>query len=275
MLLGRRARRALSGVAGLVLVVAVIGATGAEVGEGAGAPPASSVSVMARGPGALRSVPTRLGPVVMPMAVVVRTSPNWAGWAAKGPFRAVSASWIEPAVTCTNVNSTADYWVGLDGAGTSTVEQIGTESTCSGGKRHESDWYEMYPALAVELGDAVRPGDHLTAGVTTNGQGAFILTLSDSTVGFTQLVRGINRVAGAMSAEVITEAPTPVGSSAVAVRLANFSTMTYTAATANGAPLGRFSPTRYTMEDGPTAPVKAVPGPLVDGTTFTETWKHP
>ncbi len=261
MSLGRRVRGAL-GVGAAVLVLAV---TATATGGGASS-----------GPGAVgRAGPTRIEPVVVPKALQgVRTSPNWAGWAATGSFESVSASWIEPSVTCTSANSTVDYWVGLDGAGTPTVEQIGTEAVCQGGKHDEGDWYDMYPALAVDLGDRVQSGDHLTAGVTTDGHGTFVMTLSDSTAGFTQLVRGVDRSAVGRSAEVITEAPTPEGSDTGAFALTHFAAVTYTSAKANGQALGTLDPVSFTMQDGPGGPVKAAPGPLLAGTSFTVTWEH-
>ena len=67
------------------------------------------------------------------------TSTNWAGLnavaGAPGSFQNVSASWTQPAVTCTVADSYSAYWVGLDGDTTSTVEQLGTEADCVGGRR--------------------------------------------------------------------------------------------------------------------------------------------
>jgi len=64
-------------------------------------------------------------------------STNWSGYAAtgaNGAFSSVSASWTEPAATCTsNRRRTAQYaafWVGLDGYSSGSVEQTGTDSDC-------------------------------------------------------------------------------------------------------------------------------------------------
>ena len=63
------------------------------------------------------------------------TSANWSGYAATGGgFTSVAADWTEPGVTCGSQTSYASFWIGLDGDGSNTVEQIGTEADCSGGR---------------------------------------------------------------------------------------------------------------------------------------------
>jgi hypothetical protein len=46
----------------------------------------------------------------------------------------VTGSWTVPAVDCTSPNGTpngySSFWVGIDGYGSNTVEQIGTDSDC-------------------------------------------------------------------------------------------------------------------------------------------------
>ena len=59
------------------------------------------------------------------------TSTNWAGYAAAGPagtFTSVSSSWTQPTVTCSGQQTFSSFWVGLDGDGTQSVEQIGRAS---------------------------------------------------------------------------------------------------------------------------------------------------
>src|SRR5579864_3019408 len=61
-------------------------------------------------------------------------STNWAGYVVKAPpgkISNVKMSWIVPAVSCSVLMQTYGVvWVGIDGAGTNTVEQIGTGSNC-------------------------------------------------------------------------------------------------------------------------------------------------
>ncbi|MGN6721755.1 MAG: G1 family glutamic endopeptidase, partial [Marmoricola sp.] len=55
------------------------------------------------------------------------TSSNWSGYATTmGPFTSVSASWTQPTVNCAATGKKSAYssfWVGIDGDGSSTVEQ--------------------------------------------------------------------------------------------------------------------------------------------------------
>ena len=97
------------------------------------------------------------------------TSTNWSGYAVTGSrFTSVSASWTEPTVKCSGT-AYSSFWVGLDGDTSNTVEQTGTDADCSGSTPQYYAWYEMYPKFPVNLRGTVRPGDHLSASVTTNG----------------------------------------------------------------------------------------------------------
>jgi Peptidase A4 family len=94
----------------------------------------------------------------------------------------VSASWAEPAVTCTASQTFSSFWVGLDGDGTSTVEQTGTEADCANGAASYQGWFEMFPAAPVFFGNTVQPGDAMSASVVANGGGSFTLTLTEVTM---------------------------------------------------------------------------------------------
>jgi len=51
---------------------------------------------------------------------------NWGGYAATGSgFTSVSATWVQPSATCSHTTDLYAPWVGLDGYGSSTVEQTG------------------------------------------------------------------------------------------------------------------------------------------------------
>lgn len=51
---------------------------------------------------------------------------NWSGAAATGSgFSSVTSTWTEPSVTCNSTNDLMAPWVGIDGYGSSTVEQTG------------------------------------------------------------------------------------------------------------------------------------------------------
>jgi hypothetical protein len=197
------------------------------------------------------------------------TSTNWSGYAVTGNrFTSVSASWTEPTVSC-SATAYSSFWVGLDGDTSGTVEQTGTDADCSGSTPQYYAWYEMYPKYPVNLRNTVRPGDKLSASVTTNGSGSFTLTITDSTQGWTNTTTARLKSAKLASAEVIAEAPS---SNSGVLPLANFGTVGFTAAKANGAlmnTLPNLDP--ITMQSGST--VKAQPSSMSSG-AFSVTWKH-
>ncbi|MDX6482152.1 MAG: hypothetical protein QOG85_2662 [Gaiellaceae bacterium] len=197
------------------------------------------------------------------------TSSNWSGYAVTGGrYTSVSASWTEPAVSCSGT-AYSSFWVGLDGDTSSTVEQTGSSADCSGSTPQYYAWYEMYPKYPVNLSGTVRPGDKLTASVTTDGKGNFTLTISDSTQGWTNTTNAKLHSAALASAEVIAEAPS---SRSGVLPLANFGTVSFTNASANGTPLGNLSGLDpITMSSGGTT--KAQPG-NISGGSFSVAWKH-
>jgi hypothetical protein len=198
------------------------------------------------------------------------TSTNWSGYAVTGSrFTSVSASWTEPTVTCSGT-AYSSFWVGLDGDTSNTVEQTGTDADCSGSTPQYYAWYEMYPKFPVNLSGTVRPGDHLNASVTTDGRGGFTLTISDTTQGWTNTTNARLKSAKLASAEVIAEAPSSSGG---VLPLANFGTVSFGNATANGALLTSSTPNidPITMQSGST--VKAQPSNINSG-AFSVTWKH-
>ncbi|MCC9308830.1 hypothetical protein LN042_17350 [Kitasatospora sp. RB6PN24] len=202
--------------------------------------------------------------------VLNSTSGNWSGYAATGgKFTSVSASWVQPSVSCSGTSTWSSFWVGIDGDGSNSVEQTGSEADCSGGSPVYSSWYEMYPAYPVNFSGTVRAGDHFTASVTTNGSGSFTLTLADTTEGWSHTVNKSLKSAALASAEVIAEAPS---SSTGVLPLSKFGTVAFTGSSANGQAIGTFSPDRITMASGGTT--KASTSSLSGGSAFSVTWKH-
>jgi hypothetical protein len=189
---------------------------------------------------------------------------NWGGYAATGSgFTSVSATWTEPSATC---NSTSDLyapWVGIDGYGSSTVEQTGVATDCSSGSPVDQAWYEMYPANPVYLSSSsypVRAGDVIHASVTYAGSNRYTLKLNDATRGWTYTTtKSLN--ASRTSAEVIIESPTGA--------YPNFGTLQFSGATVNGKSLGSFNPTALDPSNGA---YEARTSALSGGTSFTETY---
>jgi hypothetical protein len=160
--------------------------------------------------------------------------------------------------------------VGLDGDTTSTVEQTGTDADCSSGSPVYYGWYEMYPKYPVNFADPVAPGDRMSASVAYQGSGRYQLVLQDTTRGWTRTVTARSTKATRGSAEVIAEAPS---SSKGVLPLADFSTVGFSGATVDGAPLSSSTPgiDPITMASGGTT--KARPGTLSGG-AFSVTWLH-
>jgi len=198
------------------------------------------------------------------------TSSNWSGYAVTGSrFTSVSASWTQPTANCSGT-AYSSFWVGLDGDTSNTVEQTGTDADCSGSTPQYYAWYEMYPKFPVNLRGTVRPGDHLSASVTTDGSGRFTLTITDSTQGWTNTTNARLKSAKLASAEVIAEAPSSSGG---VLPLANFGTVSFSGAKANGSLLTSSTPhlDPITMQSGST--VKAQPSSISNG-AFSVAWKH-
>jgi hypothetical protein len=184
-----------------------------------------------------------------------------------GTFTSVSASWTEPAATCTATDTFASFWVGLDGDGTNTVEQTGTEADCDGGAATYQGWFEMFPAAPVFYDNPVEPGDAMSASVVADGGGAFTLTLTDSTQGWNQTTNQTSDTAQLGSAEVITEAP----SDGTVLPLSDFGTVSFTDATADQTAVGNQNPSALTLVSANDV-TEATPSALTGGNAFTVTW---
>jgi hypothetical protein len=204
------------------------------------------------------------------------TSTNWAGYDAtqatnsSSTFTSVSASWVVPAVSTAPTNAYASFWVGLDGDGSNSVEQIGTDSDYVNGQASYYAWYEMYPKMPVNLSLAVKPGDTISASVVAGTKGSFTLTLTDATTGASFTTTQKSAKAKLYSAEVIAEAPWSGG----VLPLADFGSVAFTNALFNGQPISSFANNQITMVTSSGAP-KATPSVLKStksGSAFSVTW---
>lgn len=185
---------------------------------------------------------------------------NWGGYVSFGSFTTATASWIEPSVTCNSTNDLFAPWVGIDGDGSSTVEQTGVATDCSSGSPVYQAWYEMYPAAPVYYRNAVSAGDQITATVTRTGTSTYNLVLSDTTEGWSKSVSK-SLSAKHSSAEAIIESPTdsyPAISGGV----------TFTGVKFNGTNLASTSPSALDADDR--GSYTWIPGAIAsDGTDFT------
>ena len=199
-------------------------------------------------------------------------STNWSGYAvtgANGAFNSVSASWIQPAVTCPRHGQQfSSFWAGLDGFNSNSVEQTGTEADCNRGTPRYFGWFEMFPAFPVNFSNPVRPGDSISASVTFSGTTTFTLVLHDATQGWTQNIVQNQSGLARSSAEVITEAPS---SNSGVLPLANFGTVNYSTSSANGTSLGTQNPIQIIMVNNSGAQ-KDSTSSISSGGAFSNTW---
>jgi hypothetical protein len=163
--------------------------------------------------------------------------------------------------------------VGIDGDGSTSVEQTGSEVDCFLGTPIYYGWYEMYPAPSVSFSNPVQAGDHFTASVTDGSTTSFTLTLTDVTQGWTRTEHKTTKKPRALhSAEVIAEAPCCTSGGGI-LPLTDFGKVTFTKAMANGSALGNFSPQEITMVRSGGA-VKAKPSALTAGENFSINWRR-
>jgi hypothetical protein len=162
---------------------------------------------------------------------------NWSGAAKTGSgFTTVSSTWTEPSVTCNSTNDLMAPWVGIDGYGSSSVEQTGVATDCSSGHAVYQAWYEMYPASPVYYSTSSNPvgaGDVINASVSRSGT-SYTLTLNDATRGWTKTTVKSGSFANS-SAEIIIESPTGA--------YPRFGTVNFSNSKINGTNLSSFSPT--------------------------------
>jgi len=203
-------------------------------------------------------------------------STNWSGYVGTGgtgAFSSVSASWTQPTATCSSSrrrssDQYAAFWVGLDGFSSPSVEQTGADSDCRGKNPAYYGWYEMFPAPPVLFGTKLNPGDHMTASVTFRGARTYTLVLRDITRGWTHTIVKNEAGLSRSSIEVITEAPSSVSG---VLPLADFGTVRFTGAKANGTLLRKLAPIRIIMIDG-SGRDKALTSLIGSADAFTNTW---
>jgi hypothetical protein len=264
-------------------------ASAATAHQQAGASAGPAVAVRAFQPGGVMTAPAGAARAsAHARANETVESNNWSGYAATGSdgdFTSVSASWTQPAATCTNGGGRrgpgggggrrgpggqefAAFWVGLDGFNSDSVEQTGTDSDCDGTTPQYYGWYEMFPAAPVDFTNPVEPGDSISASVTTSATETYTLVLTDSTQDWTQTITQDESGLDRSSAEVIAEAPSSGNS---ILPLADFGTVNYTAASANGASLAGQDPTEINME-GDNGELKDQTSAISSTGAFSDTW---
>ena len=198
------------------------------------------------------------------------TSTNWSGYdAVGGGFTSVVATWTVPSAKPSILDAYSSFWVGIDGDGSGTVEQLGTDSDSVGGAAVYDVWYEMYPHWPKYVAMTIKPGDVMQASVVAGANGVFTLSITDKTTGQSFSVVEKMKRAKRYSAEVIAEAPWSGG----VLPLADFGTVGFSGCAFNGTPISAYNWNKIDMvENGVT---KDVTGPLdKSGSAFSITWQH-
>lgn len=211
--------------------------------------------------------------VFAPLAVGYgANSGNWAGWVAASHHTSVSASWIQPSVSCArHETSDSAFWVGLDGYGSPSVEQVGSQAGCSDGSSYYSAWTEFYPAPPSSVNAPVHPGDALHASVTFVSGHTYRLTLSDSTRHWAKTVTGWSGQGTNASVEVVAEAPSDARTGRV-LALSRFSATRFTGVAVDKAPLSRLGG-RQQLVMGSSKRVMAQSSALDSSTSFAVSWR--
>jgi hypothetical protein len=120
------------------------------------------------------------------------TSQNWSGYVAginlsklkRHTVMAVYGSWIVPTLAESSQDTWCSLWVGIDGYGSDSVEQIGTEHDWHNGQQQDYAWFEMYPNYSYQIvGFPVGAGDVITASVEYEGDDIFLLSIANVTAG--------------------------------------------------------------------------------------------
>lgn len=219
------------------------------------------------------------------------SSTNWAGYAVvagKGTVSDVKGSWIVPAIhgSCpTTKNLYSSFWVGIDGFGSGTVEQTGTDSDCHAGSAVYYAWYEFYPHPSHVIGTlTIASGDTMAAEVHF-ASGSFTATIHDVTTG-KSFHTTATVTASRTSAEWIAEAPSSLSG---VLPLADFGTVSfgvdhtsvkntnYATIGAKTLAIGSFTALKIykiSMVNNAHTKTKAATSALsTDHTSFTVTWK--
>jgi hypothetical protein len=172
-----------------------------------------------------------------------------------------------------------DIWSGLDGLGSSAIEQVGTEVVCNspGGGTASIGyfaWYETFPDLLTGIPIAIHPNDTIFTEVRAVGHQRFAMTLEDKTTAakWSKVVYQ-HTPAHQLSAEWIDEAQ------GLALPTITTTSWSGVSATASGvsAPIGappNAEVTAFTTSDA-ASHERIAPSPLsVAGDAFNISWSH-
>ncbi len=113
---------------------------------------------------------------------------NWSGYVAGGNgsqdnYTSVTGSWVVPNVPASSANSADATWVGIGGVQSRDLVQAGTQALVQDGVVTYSAWIETLPGFSKTVPLAVQSGDSVTASVTQEAPGSWLVTINDNTRG--------------------------------------------------------------------------------------------
>jgi hypothetical protein len=155
-------------------------------------------------------------------------STNWSGYVDTGAgagarFTGITGSWTVPTVG-PSASGASSTWVGIDGDTNGSLIQAGTEQDWGPQGVLYYAWYEMLPAVSIELG-AVQPGDRVTVDIVRDKPGIWSISVDDVTQ-HSLWTGSVAYSAPEVSAEWIEEAPTDAGTGNVEP-LANYGSVQF------------------------------------------------
>ena len=213
---------------------------------------------------------------------------NWSGYVGRSSkaFSCIQGSWTLPKLTCPTTGSASlSIWVGFDGENgpsRATLEQIGTNTDCTGGEARTFAWFEILPRdrFERELNLFLAPGDRIVASIEFVGK-SYHLVIEDLTTGVADDTVERSPNSRRLTAEWIVEAPT-VGcpNNCQIAALLRFSPVSFSAADAvlsgRTGPIADARWTRVRLDlEARSGLVKARTGDLSkDGMSFSVVWHH-
>jgi hypothetical protein len=175
-------------------------------------------------------------------ATVVYATSNLSGLAARGShFSTVSATWRQPTIESSAVGvipTSYHFWVGFGDVDIGPRAEIGTGSRLERKATVCAAWYDMFPNHSVPIRMVIRPGDLMTASVTSRGNGVFVLALSDRTSSHSFTTERSDALASRDWAEIVADWP----SFKQARRPPASASVQFTECLVDGRPIGRFNP---------------------------------
>lgn len=224
------------------------------------------------------------------------TSHNWDGYTVTNTantdtttFNSVSATWVQPAVTCNAAGSLGSTWVGFDGwLPTSTsVEQGGSSAQCINTVTPSYFlWWEMFPFNGEQDTVQINAGDTIHGSVTFDtAHNVFDIVITDQTLnkGLSESVACQPDMGGCLrsSAEAISEDTGGANNIDGLFSLPNYGTETFTHASVtdvNGNTGTLSNPnwvTNNVTEVSSEGITKQTVGALSpDGSSFSTAWKQ-